>query len=131
MAIRKIFTVNNGAELRDLGNSEPTWLRMAQGLLLSLPSLYGDRTTIGYLRVGELYELYFESWGKGVTLCLSHSVLSRLVFWLTNRLGRTQPHSPLELRRRPGYVLVLNLVSFENFEFSLDLSSFDITESLS
>jgi len=33
---------------------EATWLRLAQGLLLSPPSLYGDRSMIVYLRVGEI-----------------------------------------------------------------------------
>jgi len=29
---------------------KPTWLKLAQELLLSLPSLYGDRWAIGRLR---------------------------------------------------------------------------------
>ena len=48
----------------------------------------------------------FEFGRQRVPLCLSHSVLSRLLIWLTSRLGRTQPSSPLELYRRPGYELV-------------------------
>jgi hypothetical protein len=36
----------------------------------------------------------------------SYSASSRLVLWLSSRLGRTQLRSPSELRRRPGYVLV-------------------------
>ena len=36
--------------LRKIG--EPTWLRLAQGLPHSPPSLHGDRLTIGYLRLG-------------------------------------------------------------------------------
>ena len=55
----------------------------------------------------------------GVREC--YSVLSRLLLWFTSRLGRAATRPPLELRRRPRYVLVLNLVSFGDFEFSLDL----------
>jgi hypothetical protein len=60
-----------------------------------------------------------------------YSIQSRLLLSLTSRLGRTQPRSPLELCRWPGYVLVLNLVSFGDFELSLDLCSFDILDHLS
>jgi len=69
-------TVLNGAELRELGNSEPTWLRLAQELLLSLLSLYGDRKTIGYLRVGKIaVRACVWVWGSE-----SHSVFESLSF---------------------------------------------------
>jgi len=50
---------------------EPTWLKLAQGLLLSPPSLYGDRSTIGHDYEGrELTEPSFWVWRSGFdTLC--------------------------------------------------------------
>jgi len=33
--------------------NEPTWLWLAQGLLLSFPSLYGNHLVTGFLQVGE------------------------------------------------------------------------------
>jgi hypothetical protein len=58
-------------------------------------------------------------------------VLSRLLLCFTTRLGRTQPHSPLELCRRPSYVLLLNLDLFVDFEFSVDLCFFGVPDRLS
>jgi hypothetical protein len=84
-------------------------VKLAQGLLLSPPSLYGDRWTIGHLRLGvESYTDFRFEFFWGVRVC--YSLLSRLLLWLTRRLGRTQPRSSSELRRRPRYILVLNLV---------------------
>ena len=91
VAIRKILTVKNGAELRELGNSEPTWLRLVQGLtsfnLLPYMVIAGQLVTSGWGR--ELYELSCEFRGQGVTLCFSYPVLSRHLLWLTSQLGRT------------------------------------------
>jgi hypothetical protein len=109
-------------------NGEPTWLKLAQGLLLSPPSLYGDRSTIGHDHEGERANPAFVL-SLGVWVC--HSVLSRLLLWFISRLGRKACRSPLELRRRPAYVLVLKLVSLGDFEFSLDISSFGIPARLS
>jgi len=75
-----------------MGDDEPTWLKLAQGLLLSPPSLYGDRWTIGHLRLGErVIQALFLSLGVREY----HSVLSRLLLWLTRPLGRMQPLFPL------------------------------------
>jgi hypothetical protein len=55
-------------------SGEPTWLRLAQGLPLSLPSLYGDRLTIGYLRLGErAIRAFGLSLGSGMLLCVESS----------------------------------------------------------
>jgi hypothetical protein len=64
----------------------------------------------------------------GVSDCFS---LLNLLVRLTSRLGRTRPRPTLELSRRPGYVLVLTLVSFGDFEFGLDQRSFDKPDRLS
>ena len=61
----------------------------------------------------------------GVRECYS---LLNLLVWSTSRLGRTRPRPSLELSRGPGYVLFLTLVSFGDFEFSLDLRFCDIPE---
>jgi len=84
--------------------NEPTWFRLAQGLLLSPPSLYGDCLATGYLRVGVRAMRAFIL-SLGVRNC--YTIWSRLLFWSTSQLGRTQPCSPLELCWWPGYVLVL------------------------
>jgi hypothetical protein len=107
---------------------EPSWLRLAQGLLLSPPSLYGDRLTIGYLWSGEraIRAFVFNLWSGNVTFCW--------VVFCSGLLAGLEEQPlvpPLELRRRPGYALVLNLVSFGDFEFSWDLCSFDIRDRLS
>lgn len=65
----------------------------------------------------------------GVREC--YSVLNIFLLWLTSRLGRARACPPLELSRRPGYVLVLTLVSFGDFELGLDVCSFDIPDRLS
>jgi len=65
----------------------------------------------------------------GVREC--YSVLNIFLLWLTSRLGRARARPPLELNRRPGYVLVLTLVSFGEIEFFLDVCSFDIPDRLS
>jgi hypothetical protein len=75
--------------------------------------------------------LLFIVWGLSILLCVESSWSS-----VTSRLERDQPpisfsRSLFELRRRPGYVSVLNLVSFGYFEFSLDLCSFGIPDRLS
>ena len=59
----------NPRNLRKSG--EPTWLRLAQGLLLSPPSLGGDRLKISYLRLGQrAIQAFVLSLGSGnVTLC--------------------------------------------------------------
>ena len=106
-------------------SNEPTWLRWAQGLLLSPPSLYGNCLIIGYLWVGErafvlslgVRECYFVF----KSLCVESS--STLIYYLAC--------SPLKLRRLPNYVLLLNFVLFVNFEFSLDLCFFGILDHLS
>ena len=55
--------------LRKIG--EPTWLRLTQRLPLSPPSLYGDRLTVGYLRLrGESCTSFRFEFGAGnATLC--------------------------------------------------------------
>jgi len=73
-----------------------------------------------------LTELSFLSLGYWVC----HSVSSRLLLWFTIRLGRAASRFPLELGRWPGYVLVLNLISFGDFVFSLDLCSFGVPDRL-
>jgi hypothetical protein len=95
----------------------PTWLRLAQGLLLSPPSLYGDRSTIGHDHEGERTNRAFV---VSLGVWVRYSASSRLLVWLTSRFGRIQHRPPLELRRRPRYELIINLISFEDFEFSLD-----------
>jgi len=59
----------------------------------------------------KLTELSFWVWGDSVC----HSVSSCFLVWFTSRLGRAASRSPLELRRWPGYVLVLNLLQFGDF----------------
>jgi hypothetical protein len=65
-----MLTVKNGAELRELGNSEPSWLRLVQGLTSFNPLPYmviaRQLVTSGWGR--ELYELSFEFGGQGVTM---------------------------------------------------------------
>jgi hypothetical protein len=54
---------------------------------------------------------------KGFWFCYSAS--SNLLVRLTSWLGRIWPRSPLELHRWLVYVLVLNLVLFGDFEFTV------------
>jgi hypothetical protein len=67
--LKQFFFFQIPRNLRKSG--EPAWLRLAQGLLLSPPSLYGDRLTIGYLQLGErTIRAFVLSLASGnVTLC--------------------------------------------------------------
>jgi hypothetical protein len=78
------------------------WLKDCSFHLLPYLAICRRQVTPGWGR--QPSELSFQVWGSG-----SITVLSRLPLWLASRLGRTQPRSALELRRRTGYVLVLNL----------------------
>jgi len=90
-----------------------------------LPSMAIIRRLVTTTKGRELTELSFWVWGSGfVNLCW-------VVFYFHLLAGlEVQPLCLFELRRRPRYLLVLNLVSFGDFEFSLDLCSFGITDGL-
>jgi hypothetical protein len=128
----KYLTFYGNLELFEVARSQPGlgWLKDYSFHLLPYMAIAWRLVTSGWGR--PLDELSFWVWGSGnVALCLSHSLLSPLLLCFTTWLGRTQSRSPLELCRRPSYVLLLNLVLFVDFEFSLDLCFFGILDRLS